>query len=94
MDKNDKPLDNPEFLVENEPHKNELTKEEKDGRINDDKLTEKDSQNLYESLEKHAEILPRYYLSKPIRNISFKERKIKKKKRRMTNASRKKNRKR
>lgn len=91
MKENDKLLDNPEFLAQNEVNESELTQEEKEAAVNYDELTEEEKQELDELLKKQAQ-KPILYWGKPRRKITAKEDKAKKKKRRTANASRKKNR--
>jgi len=92
MEDNEKLLDNPEFLAQNEINESELTTEEKKSAVNYDELTEEEKQQLDELLKSQTK-KPLIYWGKPRRIITAKENKAKKKKRRTANASRKKNRK-
>lgn len=91
MKENDKLLDNPEFLTQNEVNEAELTQEEKDSAVNYDELTEEEKLELDELLKKQAQ-KPLIYWGKPIKKVTAKEDKVKKKKRRTVSASRRKNR--
>jgi len=92
MEDNEKLLENPEFLAQNEVSETELTTEEKNTAVNYDELTEEEKQELDELLKQQAK-KPQIYWGKPRKKITAKENKVKKRRRREVSASRRKNRK-
>jgi len=91
MNDDEKLLDNPEFLKQNEISEIELTDEEKESALNYDQLTEEEKQELDEML-KVQRVKPTIYWGKPRKKETPKQIKNKKKRRRLASASRKKNR--